>query len=731
MDERVPLTELPAVRRSVVGTGEDNRGQLERLEGSAVAAALRTGLTADQLSAEQTYFNDIYLLAPVGYFVLGLDTTILQMNVVGADVLGVPRSNPARLPFRQFVAERFHGDFDAMVRNALNTSQAQQCGVQICRHPDEQGFAATLRASADASSQAIRVVLELAEGKLAALERSEERFRRIVHTAEEGIWEIDAMARTSFVNPKMASMLGYAIEEMLGQPLVAFMDEEGRGILEQNIARRQRGMAERHEFKFLRKDGGELWTSLITNPIYDADGAYLGALALVTDVTASRANSELIWQKANYDALTALPNRHMFHDRLNYEVRKAQREGLQLALLFIDLDEFKQVNDTLGHEQGDCVLIEAARRISNCVRTSDTVARLGGDEFTVILPGLEQTVGIERIAQNMLTQLTRPFLLQTGAPTISASIGIALYPNDGHAPEELLRNADQAMYAAKSGGSNRYSYFTAELQQAAQQRLQTTLDLRGALEAQQFELHYQPIVNLATGRIERAEALLRWRHPERGLLAPADFLSQAETGGMMLELGDWVFRHAARQAQQWQRTCGSEFQISVNFSAAQLRGEAVLYAGWCDYVQQLQLSPHSLVIEIKESVLADGVTRVVERLRNLREMGLQVALDNFGNGHASLSHLKQFGIDQLKLDRSFLADIVTDSSELAMCEALVVMAHKLGLRVVAEGVETAPQCALLRLTGCDYVQGYVYAGALTPEQFEQLYRNGLPTLDHF
>jgi len=726
MDERVPVTGLTAVRRSVVGTGEDNRGQLERLDGDAMASALHTGL-----SAEQTYFNDIYLLAPVGYFVLGLDTTILQMNVVGADVLGVPRANPARLPFRQFVAERFHGDFDAMVRNALNTNQAQQCAVQICRAPGQQGFAATLRASADASSQAIRVVLELAEGKLAALERSEERFRRIVHTAEEGIWEIDATARTSFVNPKMASMLGYAIEDMLGQPLVAFMDEEGRSMLEQNIARRQRGMAERHEFKFLRSDGGELWTSLITNPIYDADGAYLGALALVTDVTESRASSELIWQKANYDALTALPNRHMFHDRLNYEVRKAQREGLQLALLFIDLDDFKQVNDTLGHEQGDCVLIEAARRISNCVRTSDTVARLGGDEFTVILPALEQTAGIERIAQNMLTQLTRPFLLEAGVPTISASIGIALYPNDGHAPEELLRNADQAMYAAKSGGSNRYSYFTAELQIAAQQRLQTTLDLRGALAAQQFELHYQPIVHLASGRIERAEALLRWRHPERGLLGPADFLPQAETGGMMLELGDWVFRHAALQAQQWQQEFGSDFQISVNFSAAQLRGESALYNGWCEHVQQLALSPYSIVIEIKESVLDDGVTRVVERLRCLREMGLQVALDNFGNGHASLSHLKQFGIDQLKLDRSFLTDIVTDSGELAMCEALVVMAHKLGLRVVAEGVETAAQCALLRLTGCDYVQGYVYAGALAPEQFEQLCHNGLPELDHF
>jgi PAS domain S-box-containing protein len=244
----------------------------------------------------------------------------------------------------------------------------------MLRHRNQQGFQCRC-APARRSGQAIRVVLELAEGKLAALERSEERFRRIVHNAEEGIWEIDAAARTSFVNPKMAQMLGYTIEEMLEQPLVAFMDEEGRAILERNIARRQQGMAERHEFKFLRKDGSDLWATLATNPIFDADGSYRGALALVSDITASRASAELIWQQANFDALTALPNRHMFNDRLNQEIKKARREGLQLALLFIDLDDFKEVNDTLGHEQGDAVLVEAARRIGLCVRSSDTVAR--------------------------------------------------------------------------------------------------------------------------------------------------------------------------------------------------------------------------------------------------------------------------------------------------------------------------------------------------------------------
>ncbi|HEX5343840.1 MAG TPA: EAL domain-containing protein [Duganella sp.] len=679
--------------------------------------------------AEQAYFNDIYLLAPVGYFVLGFDTTILQMNVVGADLLGIARANPERAGLRQFIAPRFHEDFDRFLRRALNSGQPEQCDLQMQRTRNQQGFPVSLRASVDASGQAIRVVLELAEGKLAALERSEERFRRIVHNAEEGIWEIDAAARTSFVNPKMAQMLGYSIEEMLEQPLVAFMDEEGRVILERNIARRQQGLSERHEFKFLRKDGSDLWATLATNPIFDADGSYRGALALVTDITASRASAELIWHQANFDQLTALPNRHMFTDRLGQEIKKARREGLQLGLLFIDLDGFKQVNDTLGHQQGDAVLVEAARRIGLCVRSSDTVARLGGDEFTVILSGLEHAHGVDRIAESMLALLGRPIPLEGAQATVSASIGIALYPADAAAPDDLLRCADQAMYAAKQSGRNRYSYFTRDLQLAAQARQQAALDLRSALALEQFELHYQPIINLQSGRIERAEALLRWRHPARGLLAPAEFLPFAEAGGMMLEIADWVFRQAAQQARRWQDELGGGFQVSINQSPAQLRGDAALYVDWLQYAARLGLPPRSIVLEITEGVLLDGAARVRERLRELREMGLQVALDNFGTGYSSLSHLKHFGIDLLKLDHSFIQHLASDSGDLAMCEALIVMAHKLGLKVVAEGVETPAQSGLLAMAGCDYAQGYVFAGAVPADELTALGRRGLGLLN--
>ena len=726
MEKLTPLStsESPGRRQPV---SEARLGMLNDMAimGEAAAVAAYAESAAADPAVEQACFNDIYLLAPVGYFVLGFDTTILQMNVVGADVLGLPRSNPDRVPFRQFIATRFHQDFDEFLRRALNSKLPEHCDLQMVRARNQQGFPVTLRASADSSGQALRVVLELAEGKLAALERSEERFRRIVHSAEEGIWEIDGAARTSFVNPKMAQMLGYAIEDMLEQPLVAFMDDEGRALLERNIARRQLGVSERHEFKFLRKDGSELWATLATNPIFDADGTYLGALALVTDITADRASSELVWQRANFDTLTTLPNRHMFLDRLAQEVKKARRDGLQLALLFVDLDGFKQVNDTLGHDQGDVLLVEAARRIGASVRTSDTVARLGGDEFTVILPGLDRMAGIDRIAEAMLALLNRPFKLGAASPSISASIGIALFPDDADAPEELLRQADQAMYAAKQAGRNRYSYFTEDLQLAAHARQQLTLDLRSALSSQQFELHYQPIFNLLDGRVERAEALLRWRHPQRGLLAPAEFLPAAESSGMMMEIGDWVFRQAAQQARRWQDELGAGFQISINQSPAQFRGDAALYAAWLAYAAGLGLAPRSIVIEIAEGVLMDSTPQVAERLAALREMGLQVALDNFGTGYASLSHLKRVGIDLLKLDQSFIAHVASDSGDLAMCEALIVMAHKLGLKVVAEGVETSAQSALLALAGCDYAQGYLYSGALPAAQFGELARQAL------
>ena len=704
-------------------------GQVAPLAPEALVDA--SGVTVERLryEEEQAYFNDLYLLAPVGYFVVGFDSAILQVNLVGAEMLGITRANPRGHRFRSFISAVFLPDYDKFISRALNSATQLQCRVQMMRASSGEPLAVTLLASADGSGQACRVVVERAEGKMAALERSEERFRRIVHSAGEGIWELDALSVTTFVNPRMADMLGYPIEEMLGRPLVSFMDEEGRGILERNIGRRQQGIVERHEFKFVRRDGAAVWTTMSTNPIFDSAANYLGALAMVTDITDRKASAELIWQQANFDHLTGLPNRHMFMDRLRQETRKADRSATFLALLFIDLDDFKQVNDKLGHAAGDALLVEAARRIAACVRASDTLARLGGDEFTVLLAGLDHVGSVERIAQALVATLAEPFEAGGEQVRVSASVGISLYPPDAKDLDELLAHADQAMYASKNAGRNRFSYFTPDLQEAALARQNVVGELRQAIEAKdQFEILYQPIVSLQTGAVYKAEALLRWRHPTRGLLGPADFIPFAESNGLIVEIGDWVFREAARQVQLWQASIHPEFQVSVNKSPLQFRRDASLYQTWLDYLNDMGLPRQSIVIEVNESVLLEGAEQVIERLRQYRTMGLQVALDDFGTGYSSLSHLKRFDIDYVKIDQSFVQTLETDVGDLALCEAIIVMAHKLGLKVVAEGVETKVQRALLADAGCDFAQGYIFARPMPAAEFETMAHTIRPRL---
>ncbi|CAM3033365.1 putative bifunctional diguanylate cyclase/phosphodiesterase [Janthinobacterium lividum] len=671
---------------------------------------------------EQAYFNDLYLLAPVAYFVLGLDGAIVQVNLVAAELFGLVRERLGHVLFRSYVHEAFRHDFEQFVQRVLNSSEPERIQLQVRLRlgAREAGLPVSLLGSADPNGQALRLVLEQAEGKLAALERSEERFRRIVHGAEEGIWEIDAQALTSFVNPKMAHMLGCQIEDMLGQPLAAFMDDEGRAILERNIARRQDGIAERHEFKFLRRDGSTLWATLATNPIFDSSGTYLGALALVSDITAQRAASERIWRQANFDPLTGLPNRHMFLDRLQHEARHASREGGCLALLFIDLDHFKQVNDRLGHEKGDMLLRQAALRISERVRATDTVARLGGDEFTVILAGVGQLGGIERVLQELTTALALPFVLDGDTAQVSASVGVALYPADAEATETLLRHADQAMYAAKSAGRNGYSYFTPALQQAADLRRATVREMRLALAQEQFEVHYQPIIRLCDGAIERAEALLRWRHPLRGLLVPADFIAFAEANGLIIDIGEWVFQQVVRQARQWQGEHGGPFPICINKSPAEFRCDAALYQDWGNALARAGLAPDAIVIETTEAVLLDKARQVGDRLRQFRAMGLALALDDFGSGQVSLGCIKKADIDFLKIDRSLVGELGRDDAGLGLCEAIIALAQRLGVKVVAEGVETASQRDLLRAAGCDYAQGYFFSRALLAGQMDGL-----------
>jgi len=429
----------------------------------------------------------------------------------------------------------------------------------------------------------------------------------------------------------------------------------------------------------------------------------------------------LLWRKANFDALTELPNRELFHDRLEQEIKKSVRSGLPIALLLIDLDQFKEVNDTLGHEMGDLLLQQAANRIVNCVRATDTVARLGGDEFTVVLPQLHDVLIARQLAQKIINKLAEPFYLRDEVIHISASIGITLYPADATEIVNLMRNADQAMYAAKNEGRNRFSYFTRSLQEAAQKRLHLTNDLRGALANHQFRLFFQPIVSLATDRVHKAEALLRWQHPTRGMVSPADFIPLAEETRLIVEIGAFVRKESLAWCKRWNNLNPEGFQISVNKSPAEFTDEndSANVEIFVDKLNKMGLCGENFVFEITEGLLLNADVRIHEKLMELRDAGIQVSIDDFGTGYSSLSYLKKFDIDYLKIDQSFVRNLESDSNDVALCEAIIVMAHKLGLKVIAEGVETEQQRDLLSRAGCDYAQGYLYARPMPPEAFEQ------------
>ncbi|MDO8301438.1 EAL domain-containing protein [Lacisediminimonas sp.] len=467
-----------------------------------------------------------------------------------------------------------------------------------------------------------------------------------------------------------------------------------------------------------RSDGRLVWVSINTELLFDHGGEVDLVVSNFADITDKKASEELIWHQANYDALTGLPNRRLFQEHLETEIKKSNRSGLPLALMFLDLDRFKDVNDTLGHDVGDILLREAALRLRSCVRASDTVARLGGDEFTIILSELENLAHIAFVAQNILHRMSEPFQLGIESAYVSASVGITLYPQDARDVDTLLKNADQAMYSAKNQGRNRYRYFTESMQQATQARMWMANELRGALARGEFELFYQPIVDLESGTVYKAEALIRWRHPLRGYIPPSVFIPIAEETGLIVEIGEWVFREVASQIKHWRDEDNRVYQVSINRSPVQFRTR-IRGGGdsWTEFLRKIGLPGHSIAVEITEGLLLEPNAMVVDQLAELREAGVQVSLDDFGTGYSALSYLKKFDIDSLKIDQSFVRNLHANSEDMALCEAIIVMAHKLNIKVIAEGVETEEQRALLAGVGCDFAQGYLFSRPVPAAQF--------------
>lgn len=548
----------------------------------------------------------------------------------------------------------------------------------------------------------------------------------------DGVWDWYVQSGVELFSERYLQMYGFAPGELEANPKafderthpddVAQMERDRQAHFEGKTA------LYTNEHRVRCKDGS--WKWVLTRGIVisrDEQGRPLRMVGTHTDITERKAAEALIWHQARYDTLTGLPNRRLLRERLQEDLAQCMREHHSLAVLFIDLDHFKEVNDTLGHDAGDALLLQAAQRIRACLREGDIVARMGGDEFTVVLTDLQDLGLIERTAAALIESLSDAFQLGNDRAFVSASIGISVYPRDGLEIETLFKHADQALYVAKAAGRNRFSRFTPALQLAAQTRRRLTNDLREALQRDQFKLMYQPIVSLCDASVQRAEALLRWHHPRQGLVMPADFVSLAESSGLIMDIDGWVLEQAILQARRWRERLHPNFQISINRSPLQFRSGPERQAQWLQQLALAEVRNLGLAMEITEGLLLSGDLLARRQLQALREAGISIALDDFGTGYSSLASLQQHQIDCLKIDRSFVRPLNQDGRELALCRAIISLAHELGMSVVAEGVETEIQARLLTDIGCDYAQGYWFASPMDAAALERwLAQRGLP-----
>ena len=578
----------------------------------------------------------------------------------------------------------------------------------------------------------VRAIRNMAERKAAeeALFTERERAQVTLNSIGDAVLSTDVTGKVTYLNVVAETMLGWTRREAAGKPLdEVFKIVDGTTRTEcinplKVAIEKDKTVSLTPHCILIRRDGREFAIEDSAAPIHDRHGAITGAVIVFHDVSVQRAMRIEMAHLAEHDILTNLPNRTLLMDRLSKAIDACRRNGTRLAVQFLDLDGFKHINDSLGHKVGDKLLQAVAKRLLACVRVSDTVSRQGGDEFVLILSEIShaQDAGVK--AGKILNSLTAPYNIDEHQIQLTASVGVTTYPDDGLNAEILIKNADMAMYQAKQKGRNNCQFFERSMNVRALERQSVEDSLRCALERDQLVLHYQPKVNLKTGDITGVEALVRWQHPDRGLIGPLNFISIAEDCGLMLPIGQWVLRESCTQAQQW-RDAGFPVEIAVNISAAEFRSE--------DFLQSVQtiledthLEPRFLELELTESVLMQHAEFTAPMLQRLKIMGVRLAIDDFGTGFSSLSYLRQFPIDTLKVDQSFVHEIDTDTDDATIIHAVINMSKGLNHRVIAEGVETAQQLAFLRHHGCDEGQGY-YLGKPMPEaQLAKFLETGIP-----
>jgi diguanylate cyclase (GGDEF)-like protein/PAS domain S-box-containing protein len=555
---------------------------------------------------------------------------------------------------------------------------------------------------------------------------TDEDFRLLASGLPDGLL-IHCKGKILFANSQAHAIFG--VDEnpgLINFPLISYFPPDAWQRVEQSI---KGGKPENGnggwpaEMQFFRPDEKELFLETVTTEINLEQGPSL--CTIFKDVSQRKQSEQRIRRQANYDNLTGLPNRTLFMDRITQELIRAKRQSSRVALMFIDLDRFKWVNDTLGHSAGDQLLREVSQRLTECLRKSDTVARMGGDEFTAILPDMARGPHAERVAGSVLTALATPFMLEGQEAFISGSVGITVYPDDAENLDDLLKNADTAMYRAKNEGRNAFRFYTPDMHDEAQERMELESDLHHALERNELVIHFQPIVDLETQVVVGAESFLRWEHPVRGSIPPNTFIPLAEEVGLISEITQWTIRSSCFQAQKWRREkmVIEDFIISVNLSCTRCRDlstdekiKAIL--------KESGLPPSALVLEITENILSEDEDRAMSMLNHLTKIGVNLWLDDFGTGYSSLSVLKKLPVNGIKIDRAFIPDVTKDPETTVLVEAIMSLAQSLRRRVIGEGVEREDQAEFLIHHGCRWGQGYLYSKATTAEEFEVYLKKG-------
>ena len=559
------------------------------------------------------------------------------------------------------------------------------------------------------------------------LHEREQLLRKIIETEPECVKLLDASGRILEINPAGLKMLETQDPgELIGQSVERFIEASYMPRMQAAIDCVVGGEPAVLEMEIVGLKGRRRRVESHAAPLYGPDGKVRSLLVVTRDIS-ERANAESkAHYLAHYDLLTGLPNRALYRDRLLQAMAQGKRSNTLLAVMFIDIDHFKDVNDTLGHAVGDELLKEIAQRIRSCLRESDTVARFGGDEFGLIQTNLSTVEGAADLAERIITTLSQSYFINGHEIHSGASIGITIYPFDDHDADDLLKNADMAMYKAKREGRSRFQFYVAELNQIVQRRALLERDLRVALQKDQFRLHYQPQLDLVHGRVIGVEALLRWHHPERGDISPVEFIPVAESSGLIMDIGDWVLHTACRQARAWQDAGLPPVRVAVNLSAVQFRHKHLLET-ITQALRESSLEPRWLEVELTESLIMKDVTATIETLQHLHTLGVQISVDDFGTGYSSLSYLTRFPISKIKLDKSFVRDI-DKLDGAAIARTVITLGHSLNMKVMAEGVETEAQLHFLREHACNEVQGYYFSRPMPAGAIERLLRQSLDEL---